>query len=45
LRLNRVLTDIVKYRNSLPWAVWKWTNRSRCSLECWVGCIQGTRIT
>jgi len=36
---------VVKYRESVPWAVWKWGNRSRCSLECWVMWVQRTCIT
>jgi len=33
---------IVKYRDSLPSAVQKRLNRSRCSLKCWVEWIQET---
>jgi len=45
LRVIRVLTHIVKYKDSLPWAVQKWLNQSRCILGCWVGWVQGTCIT
>jgi len=30
-------------RDSVSWAVHKRLNRSRCSLGCWVGWVQGTR--
>jgi len=33
---NHALMHIVKYRDSLLRAVWKWLNPSRCSLESWV---------
>jgi len=44
-RVNSVLTHIVKYKDSLSWAVRKGLNWSRCSLEFWVGWVQGTCIT
>jgi len=37
-----MLMYILKYRDSLRWAVQKWLNRLRCSLECWVEWVQGT---
>ena len=40
--VNRILIHIVKYRDTLSWAVRKWLNRSRCSLECWAGWVCGT---
>jgi len=40
-----LLTHIAKYRDSLPWAVQRRLNRSRCSLEFWVRWVQGTCIT
>jgi len=33
---------IVRYRDSLPWAVQKQLKRSSCHLGCWVGCVQGS---
>jgi len=45
LRINRILKHTAKYRRTLLWAVWKWLNQSRCSLECSVRWLQGTRIT
>jgi len=29
-----LLSGVAKYRDFLLWAVWKWLNRSRCSLGC-----------
>ena len=43
--LNCILMHMVKYRDFLPWAVRKWLNQSRCSLECWVKWAQRTCIT
>jgi len=34
--------SIVKYRESLPWAVWKQLTQSKCRLGCWVGLAQGS---
>jgi len=41
-RVNSALMRVVKYNDSLPWAVRKRLNRSRCGLECWGGWVQGT---
>jgi len=35
----------MKYRNSVPWAVQKQLNQSRCSLGCWIRLVHGTLIT
>jgi len=36
------IANIVKYGDSLPWAVQKRLNQSRCCLECGLGWTQGT---
>jgi len=39
------LMYILKYSDTLPWAVWKQLNWSRCSLQWWVRWVQKTCIT
>ena len=40
-RISCVLTHIVKFGDSVPWAVQKWLNQLKCIWGCWVMWVQG----